>query len=164
MGRLTLGETSTWLGFTLMFCSERVEKEEDNRVIYHTATMRKNMYIVSVNNDPHLDGINRFLKDALLDDLYFVKPRGWWCRIPDAKWSSIKFHCTWFKISTYMYIHTCIVHYTVDCTPFRCTNLLMYNTIYSRSYAPSHVLSTGPTIVHLCHHFKVILKWNKFSP
>ena len=46
--------------------------------------MKKNVYIVDVKNDPHLDGINPFLKDALLDEFYFIKPRVW-CEIPDVK-------------------------------------------------------------------------------
>ena len=59
------------------------KKEEDNGAVHHIATMKKNVRIVTMHNDPHLNGIKQFLKDALLDEFFFIKPRE--CRIPDAK-------------------------------------------------------------------------------
>ena len=47
---------------------------------HNISTMIKYVCAIATSNNFHLGGVNRFLKDAILQEFYFVKPRGW-CKI-----------------------------------------------------------------------------------
>ena len=47
------------------------------RKIIIPSVLKEKMRIVTKCNNPHLEGINRFLKVELLDEFYFIEPVGW---------------------------------------------------------------------------------------
>ena len=53
--------------------------EEDPKI----RDVQKKLRVIAKHNNPHLEGINRFLQLELLDEFYFIKPKGW-CRINES--------------------------------------------------------------------------------
>ena len=78
--RINIDWTSVELGHTLI-------KSENRNVLHRhlldhvhidilTVLINK-MRIVTKSKDPHLDGIDCYLELELLDEFYFIKPKGW---------------------------------------------------------------------------------------
>ena len=53
----------------------RHEIEDD--AIDLPAVLKHKVRIIAKCNNPHLDGVNTYLKLELLDEFYFIKPHGW---------------------------------------------------------------------------------------
>ena len=54
-----------------------VKFEGQTGEIHSILVLKNKTRVFALRNNPHLDGINRFLKEALLDEFYFVEPNGW---------------------------------------------------------------------------------------
>ena len=49
----------------------------DKELVNIPAVLKHKVRIIAKCNNPHLEGINRFLKIELLEEFYFIKPHGW---------------------------------------------------------------------------------------
>ena len=49
--------------------------DEEDPVI--PAVLKNKVRVIAKRNNPHLEGINRFLRVELLDEFYFIEPKGW---------------------------------------------------------------------------------------
>ena len=53
---------------------EDVKFEGHAREIHLILVLKHKAQVVALRNNPHLDGVNRFLKEALLNEFYFIEP------------------------------------------------------------------------------------------
>ena len=61
---------------TLMTIGER-----SNIQVEIHPTPKNKVRVIAKSNNPQLEGVNRFMKKALLDEYWFVEPKGWGPRI-----------------------------------------------------------------------------------
>ena len=63
----------------MLIKSERMEVifEGQEREIHYISVLTHKARVVTLRKIPHPDGINRFLKEDILNEFYFIEPNGW---------------------------------------------------------------------------------------